>query len=171
MKRLKDKDSQEQNGQGDTDKPPRSAYDKALGLLARREHSRRELRMKLDRGGFARDESTQALERLGEQTYQDDNRFGEMLVRSRISQGYGPIRLRAELKSHGLADAAIRELIDAADADWPVLAAAQLRRRYGSPSADPAERARRAQFLLRRGFAAATVRSLTHADVDDAADE
>jgi regulatory protein len=171
MKRPQEKSAQEKNAKGETGKPPRSAYDKALGLLARREHSRRELRMKLDRGGFARDESTQALERLGEQTYQDDTRFGEMLVRSRISQGYGPMRLRAELKSHGLGDAAVRELIDAADADWQALAAAQLRKRYGSPSADPAERARRAQFLLRRGFAAATVRSLTHADVDDAADE
>ncbi|NMW26125.1 recombination regulator RecX, partial [Rhodanobacter denitrificans] len=35
---------------------------------------------------------------------------------------------------------------------------------------DPAERTRRAQFLLRRGFAAATVRSVTHADVDEADD-
>jgi regulatory protein len=63
-------------------------------------------------------------------------------------------------------------LLDAADIDWADIAAAQLRRRYGSIGAsDPAERARRAQFLLRRGFPAATVRDATHADVDDAADD
>jgi regulatory protein len=63
-------------------------------------------------------------------------------------------------------------LLDAADIDWVESAAAQLRRRYRTAgTADPAERARRAQFLLRRGFPAATVRDVTHADVDDAADE
>lgn len=156
----------------DPDKPKRSAYDKALGLLARREHSRRELETKLRHGGYEGEETVAAIDRLGEQQYQDDDRFAEVLVRSRIAQGYGPMRLRAELKSHGLGDARIRELLDAAEADWVALAAAQLRRRYGGKGvADPAERARRAQFLLRRGFAAATVRSVTHADVDDAADD
>lgn len=152
-------------------KPKASAYNKALGLLARRDHSRKELRQKLDRSGYARDESSEAIDRLGEQHYQDDDRFAEALIRNRSAQGYGPMRLRAELKSHGLSDARIRSLLDAADIDWDESAAAQLRRRYRTGTTDPAERARRAQFLLRRGFPAATVRDVTHADVDDAADE
>jgi regulatory protein len=158
-------------GERDSDRPSRTAYDKALGLLARREHSRRELAQKLERGGFAREESTAAVERLGNQGYQDDTRFAAALVRSRVGQGYGPARIRAELRSQGIGDAAIRELIDAAEVDWEDLGARQLRRRYGGPTADPAERARRAQFLLRRGFAAATVRVLTHADAEDADDD
>ena len=157
---------------GKAAKPKRSAYDKALGLLARREHSRKELKTKLCQGGYEDDETDAALDRLGAQHYQDDDRFAEALLRSRIAQGYGPLRLRVELKSHGVSDARVRELIDDADADWDALAAAQLRRRYGTAgSADHAERARRAQFLLRRGFPPATVRSVTHADVDEAADE
>lgn len=152
-------------------RPTRTAYDKALGLLARREHSRRELRQKLDRGGFARDESADAIERLEGQGYQDDGRFAEALVRSRVGQGYGPARIRAELRSQGIADGRVRELLENAEVDWHDLAANQLRRRYGSASADPAERARRAQFLLRRGFAAATVRILTHADAEDPDDD
>jgi regulatory protein len=156
----------------DPGKPKRSAYDKALGLLARREHSRRELKTKLRQGGYEGEETTAAIDRLGEQQYQDDDRFAEVLLRSRIAQGYGPMRLRVELKSHGVGDARIRELLDAAGADWTALASAQLRRRYGGKGvADPAERARRAQFLLRRGFTAATVRNVTHAEVDDAADD
>ncbi|WP_266182769.1 regulatory protein RecX [Dyella humicola] len=155
----------------DSKKPKPSAYSKALGLLARREHSRRELKLKLRQGGYEGEEAGAALDRLGEQHYQDDDRFAEMLVRSRVAQGYGPMRLRVELKSHGLADARIRELLDAAEVDWLALAAAQLRRRYGAAATlDHEERARRAQFLLRRGFPAATVRSVTHADVDDTAD-
>lgn len=153
-------------------KPKRTAYDKALGLLARREHSRRELKTKLRQDGYQGEEATAAIDRLGAQHYQDDDRFAEVLLRSRIAQGYGPMRLRMELKTHGLSDARIRELLDAAEADWDASAATQLRRRYGGRgTADPAERARRAQFLLRRGFAAATVRNVTHADVDAADDD
>jgi regulatory protein len=157
---------------GDPDKPRRSAYDKALGLLTRREHSRRELGRKLRQGGYAGEETAAAIDRLGEQRYQDDDRFAEVLIRSRAAQGYGPLRLRVELQSHGLADARIRDLLAAAEVDWTTLAAEQLRRRYGGkPAPDLAERTRRAQFLLRRGFPAATVRSVTHAEVDDAADD
>jgi regulatory protein len=149
-----------------------TAYGKALGLLARREHSRRELGRKLRQGGYEAAEAAEALDRLGAQRYQDDERFAEMLVRSRSAQGYGPLRLRAELKSHGLSDARIRALLEESDVDWAEVAAAQLRRRYGGkPAADPAEKLRRAQFLLRRGFPASTVRGLTHAEVDELADE
>ena len=151
--------------------PARSAYDKALGLLARREHSRRELKAKLSQSGYAETETDAAIERLGAQRYQDDERFGEVLLRSRIARGYGPLRLRVELKSHGFADAQIRQLLDAVEVDWAACAANQLRRHYGNAgSADRAERMRRAQFLLRRGFAAATVRSVTQAEVDQPAD-
>ena len=154
--------------------PPSSAYDKALGMLARREHSRRELRTRLDRVGYDEDEATAALDRLDAQHYQSDERFAAMLVRSRIAQGYGPARIRAELGSHGVDDALVRDALEAAEVDWDALAAAQLRRRYGRKAvADARERARRAQFLLRRGFAAATVRAVTRAEADggvDAAD-
>jgi regulatory protein len=155
---------------GDKPRPP--AYDKALGLLARREQSRRELRRKLQHGGYAGEEADAALARLAEQRYQDDERFAGMLLRNRAGQGYGPLRIRMELKTHGLADAAIRRLLDESGVDWNAGAAAQLRRHYGGKAAaDPAERARRAQFLLRRGFSAATVRHVTHAEVDDADEE
>jgi regulatory protein len=150
---------------GDADE--RSAYDRALGMLARREYSQRELRARLERAGCDEQESEGAIRRLRDQHYQDDARFGEMIVRARVGQGYGPDRIRAELRSHGLADAAIRTLLDAADVDWPTLARALLRKKYGSrPPADHAERGKRAAFLLRRGFAAATVRIVTHSDVE-----
>ncbi|MDE2224823.1 MAG: regulatory protein RecX [Xanthomonadaceae bacterium] len=149
----------------------RSAYDRALGMLARREYSQRELRARLEHAGCDGDESESALRTLQKRHYQDDDRFGEMIVRARVGQGYGPARIRAELRSHGLGDAAIRALIDGADADWEALAATQLRKKYGSkPAADHAERGKRAAFLLRRGFSAATVRIVTHSEVGDPGD-
>lgn len=140
-------------------------------MLARREHSQRELRTRLERAGCDEEESESALHKLREQHYQDDARFGGMIVRTRVGQGYGPVRIRAELRSHGLADPAIEDLLNDADVDWQALALAQMRKKYGrKPPADHAERGKRAAFLLRRGFAAATVGIVTHSEVDDPCD-
>jgi regulatory protein len=136
-----------------------SAYEKALGLLARREHSARELKTKLARRGFDADENAAALERLRSKDFQNDARFGEMLVRSRIEGGYGPRWIVAELRTHGIGEEAAAALIAAAEPDWPELIHRQLRRRYGGkPAATMAERSKRAAFLLRRGFDASTVK-------------
>jgi regulatory protein len=141
------------------------AYEKAIALLARREHSSRELQQKLARRGFDADASSATLQRLQSKDFQNDARFGEMLVRSRIQGGYGPRWIVAELRTHGIAEARARALIDAAEPDWPALVRRQLRRRYGGkPAADFAERTKRAAFLLRRGFDAATVSSITRAE-------
>ena len=147
------------------DKNQVSAYDKALALLARREHSARELKSKLARRGFEADENSDALAKLQSKDFQNDARFGEMLVRSRIEGGYGPRWIVAELKTHGIAEAQARASIDAADPDWPALIRRQLRRRYGGkPAANFAERAKRAAYLLRRGFDAAKVSGITRAE-------
>ena len=143
-----------------------------MGLLVRREQSERELKTKLDRSGYSRDESATAIEELQSQEYQSDARFAELLARSRSANGYGPRRISAELKSHGIADADISAAINALDCDWRDLAFRQLQRHYGrKPSADVKERGRRAAFLLRRGFDAATVSVLTRADIGDPGDE
>lgn len=152
-------------------KPKPSAYNKALGLLARREHSARELKRKLDQGGYAREEAGEALSRLEEQHYQDDDRFAGVMLRNRVSQGYGPARIRAELRSHGVSDAAIRTLLDEAEVDWDALAQNQLHRHYGLRIAkDPSERQRQAQYLQRRGFSSASIRAASQVEVEDELD-
>jgi regulatory protein len=148
-----------------------SPYQRGLGLLARREHSARELKLKLEQREIDAGEAAAVVRRLAEQGAQSDLRFGESLARTRAGQGYGPQRVRAELRSHGLDETAIAAAIDSLDADWTANARAALRRRHAaSGPADAAERARRARFLLRRGFDPATVRAITRADVDVADD-
>jgi regulatory protein len=153
-----------------TEKP--DAYAKALGLLARREHSARELKSKLERRGFAAAESAETIERLQSKDFQNDARFGELLVRSRIEGGYGPRWIVAELRTHGIAEGRARELIDAAEPDWPDLVRRQLRKRYGGKAATSlSERSKRAAFLLRRGFDASTVRLATGSSPNETADD
>ena len=152
--------------------PPVSAFERGLALLARREHSARELKSKLARRGLEREEADAALEKLQAKDFQSDARFGEMLVRSRIEAGYGPRWIVAELRTHGIGDEAARALLEAAQPDWAELVRRQLRRRYGARAPkDFAERAKRAAFLLRRGFPAATVQSITRAEGLETSDD
>jgi regulatory protein len=143
-----------------TPEPDRAdPYDKALGLLARREHSAHELGIKLAQRGYDAAERAETIERLRAKDFQNDRRFAEMLVRTRIEAGYGPRWIVAELKTHAIAEAAARELLDAAAPDWLEVARRQLRRRHGNrPPRGFSESAKRAAFLLRRGFDASTAR-------------
>lgn len=157
----------------ENDKARPSAFSKALGLAARRERSARDLSRRLRQGGYAGDEAEAAIARLQALNFQNDARFAGVLVRARLAQGHGPRRIRAELRGHGLDDAAAQAAIEEEAPDWQALARDLYRRRFGTrPAVDVAERSRRAAFLLRRGFDAATVRGLTHADdVDDSSDD
>lgn len=149
------------------------AYEKALALLVRREHSARELKAKLAQRGFDDEENAQALQLLQSKDFQSDARFGEMLVRSRIESGYGARWIVAELRTHAISEDAANALIDAAQPDWPALIRRQLQRRFGSqPAKDYAQLRKRVAFLLRRGFEASTVQSVTRAQgMDASADE
>lgn len=87
------------------------AFDSALRLLARREHGTMELFDKLQQKGFSQTEATDALEACQRLGLQSDRRFVEMYIRSRIRQGYGPLKITQELKSKGIdSDLIQREL-------------------------------------------------------------
>jgi len=129
------------------------AYARALSLIARREHSRQELNDKLAARGIARDDIDAILDRLLAAGYQSDERFAGMLVRSRVAQGQGPVRIQAELRMvHRIDDAIARQALDEEDADWQALALELCRRRYRTAATSQAERVKRANFLVRRGF-------------------
>lgn len=139
----------------DTDHP--SASDirlAAMNLLARREHSLGELRSKLvARFGDAAIVETQ-LQRLVEEHLQSDRRFAQSFARTRAQRGYGPARLRQEMRQKHLSDADIAEAFETAELDWYTLAETVFRKKFGEPGpVDRAEQARRARFMQYRGFA------------------
>ena len=126
-----------------------SAYDRALGLQSRREHSRRELATKLAQRGYAGEETGAALDALAKSAYQSDERYAESLIRRRAAAGYGPRHIAAELAAKGVPPASQREALAAID--WLANARALFDRRCTDP-ADRAARERVAAFLQRRGF-------------------
>jgi len=144
-----------------------SATQRALGLLTRREHSRKELTRKLTSRGMDAGEVEMAVAKLTQDGWQNDSRFAESLVRARASGGYGPARIRAELSTHGLDREAIAAALDTFHGDWAETASDLVRRRYGPVAAlDLNQRRKAADFLIRRGFDAASVRAATRADFD-----
>jgi len=145
-----------------------SPTQRALGLLTRREHSRKELTRKLTSRGMDAAEVEVAVDRLSKLGWQDDTRFAESLVRSRAASGYGPLRIRAELATHGLDREQIAAALATYEGSWPESARDLTCRRFGPDvGADLASRRKAADFLIRRGFDAASVRTATCFDSDD----
>ncbi|MFO8005195.1 regulatory protein RecX [Thioalkalivibrio sp.] len=138
---------------------PAEAYAAALRLLARREHSGVELRRKLHQRGFTEASIGPSLEQLCAAGYLSDARFAGSLVRHRAAQGYGDLRLRAELAQHGIDHAIVEQALEALDADWCERALAQARRHFGEPPATAGARARVLRHLAQRGFASSVARA------------
>src|SRR5262245_28911988 len=141
---------------------PQSAYQRALGRLARRDHSVAELRRALVARGHEEDEVEAALERLRRERYLDDAGYAERYARSRLAHhGQGRALVRQGLRQRGITrpetEAGLRSALREVD-EKAVLDA--LARRYWRQHArvEPAKRLPRLwAFLLRRGFAASLV--------------
>ncbi len=141
---------------------------RALGLLVRREHSRKELTRKLQARGVENEAAEAAVSKLAEAGWQDDTRFAENLVRIRANTGYGPIHIRAELGTHGLDSDQIAAAMDTFEGDWTENARDLVCRRFGD--AGPQElpqRRKAADLLARRGFPGDSIRQATRYDPED----
>lgn len=148
-------------------RPERTPEQRALGLLVRREHSRRELTRKLAARGIDTDQAQAAVDRMTAEGWQSEARFAEQLVRSRANAGYGPLRIRAELGTHGLDREAIAAALDAYDGDWDANARALVHRRYGATLDEPSTQRKAAELLARRGFGMDQIRGAARHDPDD----
>jgi regulatory protein len=125
----------------------------AMDLLARREHGFQELCDKLLRrfgpSPLIRDE----VGRLRDEGLQNDTRFAEAYLHSRVQRLYGPARIRLELRERRIAEDVIEETLSASAVDWSVLVRELMWRKFGrKPPENVAERAKRQRFLAYRGF-------------------
>jgi len=139
---------------------PKEARKKAMDLLARREHSRDELCRKLEKVGFDAEVAFDAINKLRDEGLQSDERFVEAFVQSRISQGKGPERIRAELGQKGVHDAVVEEALQNSGANWYEMAREIRAAKFGPESpGDFKEKARQMRFLQYRGFGSDHIQS------------
>lgn len=154
----------------------------ALDLLARREHSAVELSTKLVKRFRARESDPDLIERVIAQLVldglQSDQRFAVSRVRQLSGRGYGPARIRNELRRQqvdGLVSDCFQEAFDS-PLDWAEAAATVYRKKYrglpivGNWDTRQRERSRRLRFLKYRGFDADISQALVDADYRGADD-
>lgn len=124
-----------------------------MGLLARREHSYTELLRKLLQRGAPEDLAEIELERLQSEGLLCDARFCEAYVYSRSQRGFGPVRLREELRQRGVADTLIDTVLYDETWDWQTLAQKVFVKRFPEGQAkELKERVRQQRFMQYRGF-------------------
>jgi len=135
----------------------------ALRLLVVREHSCLELTRKLGARGLAPEAIAGALDRLIDAGALDESRLAAHYVAERAAKGFGPLRIRAELRAKGLADSLIDRHLQPMNDLWPeVLERTHVRRFGQSQPSDRSDYARRARFLEQRGFTPDSIRHLLH---------
>lgn len=124
---------------------------RALRHLARREHTRHELALKLAPHAESEAEVAQILDDFTQRGWLSEQRAAEQIVHARRGR-YGPARIRRDLEAKGVpaetAAAALAALkegeLEAVRAVW--------KRKFRALPANAAERAKQARFLLGRGF-------------------
>ena len=139
--------------------------ERALRLLARREHARAELARKLAPHAESGEALDALLDELTARHLLSDERYVEMRMNARAAR-YGNARLAYELRTQGVSDELVAAAL-AAGEDELSRARAAWQRKFGASAQDDGERARQMRFLLSRGFSGETVRRVLRGDFED----
>jgi regulatory protein len=139
------------------------AYVLALGWLARRELTEKQIRQRLTRRGLEPGAIDEAVTRLKHERALDDVRVAGAFARTAVRlKSRGPARLARDLHGLGIDRGAAREAIREvlAETDEPTLARQALARRWRRADAPgPADAARLYRALLRQGFGPSAARA------------
>jgi regulatory protein len=84
----------------------------AVRLLARRDHTRYEIRQKLKRRGFGSDEILAAVAECERLNYIDDERTARVYIGQLVRRGFGFRRIAIELKKKGLQGRRIEDILE-----------------------------------------------------------
>jgi regulatory protein len=145
---------------------PRAARAAALDTLARRDYASEDLRRKLLEKGYDVAVVGPLLEALRAEKLLDDRRYAENFVAYHAARGQGPLRVRADLRRHGLEGILVEECLDAFP-DWIVQLRKAQQKKFGAkPPSNYADKQRQAKFLGYRGFTSAQIRTALGFDID-----
>ena len=141
---------------------------RALGYLARREHSRLELERKLGPHAKNFEELSSLLDTLEQRGFLSAERMLEQVIHMRKSK-FGSQRIVHELREKGIAENLIAAALPNIKETEQESAREVWRKKFGAIPADAKELARQMRFLMGRGFTAEVVHQvLRHADKEEA---
>ncbi|GAB4130112.1 MAG: hypothetical protein Fur0040_12640 [Sideroxydans sp.] len=124
---------------------------RALRYLARREHSRAELRTKLLPYVQEGEDVEAVLDELEKKNWLSDVRAANLLVDSKRGR-FGPQRIAHELRQKGIAENLIAEAMPQLKETELNAAREVWQKKFGSTAQDAREKARQVRFLQARGF-------------------
>lgn len=128
---------------------------KIIELLARREYSYGELEQKLLPNAQSEALLYQVLDWMVEMGLQSDERFTEMFIRSKYLSGYGPVRIRLELKQKHISADLIEEGFESMEDElnWSLEMDRLIDKKAKNLDLhDPKHKNKVMGFLQRRGF-------------------
>jgi regulatory protein len=140
---------------------------RALGYLARREHSRFELERKLKPHAQTSEELSSLLDALEQRGFLSAARMVEQVIHMRKNR-FGSQRIAHELREKGIAENLIAEALPNIRKTEQESAREVWRKKFGAMPADAKELARQMRFLRGRGFAAEVIHQvLRHPDKEE----
>jgi len=131
--------------------------ERALRLLARREHCRAELARKLEAAGFDAGDVQPLLDEFEAKNWLSDRRFAESWVADHRAKA-GSVKLAYELRLRGVADVIIETVLSENRDSELERARAVWQKKFRSAPIASADTARQIRFLQGRGFALDVIR-------------
>ena len=124
---------------------------KIMDFLSRREHSSKEILKKLSPRVESKELLEEEIEKLKAEGLLSDERFAESYFQSRKNRGYGPLRIRNELKQRGVGDQIFYPLSN--EIEWSDFALEALRKKVsGDMPTETKDILKLKRFLNYRGF-------------------
>ena len=124
---------------------------RALALLSRRDASRAEFVSKLIAAGYGKSDVEGAADWCAEQGFLNEARYVEGAAR-RLSAKYGASRVAQTLRSKGVTEEAIAEVVPDLKENELAQARAIWTRKFREPPADANARSKQIRYLQSRGF-------------------
>lgn len=132
---------------------------RAVDFLSRREHSRLELRRKLQRHSEDINEIDALLDELQKENWQSEERYAQSLINRRAYK-FGTARVLQELRQNGVDDVyieAVREQLKDSEFERAIEV---WERKFGSAPEDRKAYAKQHRFMASRGFSSEQLRRI-----------
>ena len=140
--------------------------ERALAMLARREHTRAEMARKLSPHSESPEQVEQLLDALVARGWLSETRFAESRANA-LARKFGSRKIEHDLRSRGVSAEVVEHAVEQARTQELENCRAAWQRKFGVLPQTAAERGRQTRFLAGRGFSAEAVhRVLKAGDAD-----
>ena len=143
-----------------------SLRERALAMLARREHTRAEMTRKLSPHSESLEQVEQLLDALVARGWLSETRFAESRANA-LARKFGSRKIEHDLRSRGVSAEVVEHAVEQARTQELENCRAAWQRKFGVLPQNAAERGRQMRFLAGRGFSAEAVRQVLKAGDTD----